>query len=54
MAAQGEQLASDSDASAWRGTEDNMDDPEEVKVVFCALDSFSYVCFLSYTTVTFG
>lgn len=29
--------------SSWGGVEDNMDDPEEVRVIFSALDSFSYV-----------
>lgn len=31
--------------SVWGGLEDNMDDPEEVRVIFSALDSFSYVWF---------
>lgn len=26
---------------AWSGVEENIDDPEEVRVIFCALDSFS-------------
>jgi hypothetical protein len=41
MAEQVEQPGLNSDATVWRGTEDSMDDPEEVRVVFCALDSFS-------------
>jgi hypothetical protein len=28
------------DDSAWGGVEDSMEDPEEVRVIFCALDSF--------------
>lgn len=28
------------DDSAWGGVEENIDDPEEIRVVFCALDSF--------------
>ena len=27
--------------SAWGGVEDNIEDPEETRVIFCALDSFS-------------
>ncbi|TWU74291.1 hypothetical protein ED733_005358 [Metarhizium rileyi] len=41
MPDQGEQPASLSEATAWCGTEDNLDDPEEVRVVFSALDAFS-------------
>lgn len=26
---------------AWSGVEETVDDPEEVRVIFCALDSFS-------------
>ncbi|KAI1370908.1 N2227-domain-containing protein [Hypoxylon crocopeplum] len=29
------------DDSQWNGVEDTIDDPEEVRVIFCALDSFS-------------
>ena len=28
------------DDSAWAGVEENADDPEEVRVIFSALDSF--------------
>jgi carnosine N-methyltransferase len=28
------------DDSAWAGVEDNAEDPEEVRVIFSALDSF--------------
>lgn len=28
------------DSAAWGGVEDNLEDPEETRVVFCALDSF--------------
>ncbi|KJK76985.1 hypothetical protein H634G_08027 [Metarhizium anisopliae BRIP 53293] len=52
MADQGEQLASSSDTTAWRGTEDSMDDPEEVKVVFYALDSFSQYPKVAHFNVT--
>lgn len=31
------------EAGAWEQVEENLDDPEEVRVIFCALDSFSYV-----------
>lgn len=30
----------DVDDSAWEGVEDNTEDPEETRVIFCALDSF--------------
>jgi hypothetical protein len=29
------------DEGTWEGLEDNLDDPEEVRVIFCAIDSFS-------------
>lgn len=35
---QGSRVAADD--SAWGGVEENIDDPEEVRVIFCALDSF--------------
>lgn len=27
-------------SSAWNGVEETTEDPEEVRVIFCALDSF--------------
>ena len=35
------QQAPPAQESSWGGVEDNMDDPEEVRVIFSALDSFS-------------
>jgi len=29
------------DDHAWSGVEESIEDPEEVRVIFCALDSFS-------------
>jgi hypothetical protein len=29
------------DETGWGGIEDSMEDPEEVRVIYCALDSFS-------------
>ena len=34
-------VAEQTDEGAWAGMENMVDDPEEVKVIFCALDSFS-------------
>lgn len=33
--------ASDPKVSQWDGIEDTADDPEEIRVIFSALDSFS-------------
>lgn len=41
LAVEGEQDAVKNESTAWGGVEDNMDDPEEVRVIFCAIDSFS-------------
>lgn len=30
----------ENDDSTWGGVEENIDDPEEIRVIFCALDSF--------------
>ena len=30
-----------SDEQGWNGVEESMEDPEELRVMFCALDSFS-------------
>jgi hypothetical protein len=29
------------DKSAWTSVDGGMDDPEEIRVIFCALDSFA-------------
>lgn len=31
------------DGGGWGGVDDQRADPEEVRVIFCALDSFAYV-----------
>lgn len=31
------------DDSQWNGVEETIDDPEEIRVIFCALDSFRLV-----------
>lgn len=31
------------DDSQWNGAEDAVDDPEELRVIFCALDSYLLV-----------
>lgn len=33
--------AADVDENAWRGVEETIEDPEERRVLFCALDSFA-------------
>ncbi|KAG5980450.1 hypothetical protein E4U55_004012 [Claviceps digitariae] len=38
--------------SCWGGLEDNMDDPEEIRVIFCALDSFSQYAKVAHFNVT--
>ncbi|EGX91483.1 N2227-like protein [Cordyceps militaris CM01] len=38
--------------SAWGGVEDNMGDPEEVRVIFSALDSFSQYAKVAHFNVT--
>jgi carnosine N-methyltransferase len=40
------------DPSAWGGVEDNVEDPEEVRVIFCALDSFSQYAKVAHFNVT--
>ncbi|KAM6516055.1 hypothetical protein FALCPG4_014240 [Fusarium falciforme] len=40
------------DDSAWGGVEDSMEDPEEVRVIFCALDSFFQYAKVSHFNVT--
>lgn len=40
-------------ASAWGGVEDNIDDDEEMRVIFCALDSFSYVLRTTFDIMAF-
>lgn len=31
------------DEGQWNGVEDAIEDPEELRVIFCALDSFRFV-----------
>ncbi|KAG5913626.1 hypothetical protein E4U42_000964 [Claviceps africana] len=38
--------------SCWGGVENNMDDPEEVRVIYCALDSFSQYAKVAHFNVT--
>ncbi|KAG6005114.1 hypothetical protein E4U54_000412 [Claviceps lovelessii] len=40
------------ESGCWGGVEDNMDDPEEVRVIFCALDSFSQYAKVAHFNVT--
>ncbi|KAI9155232.1 Carnosine N-methyltransferase [Paramyrothecium foliicola] len=40
------------DESTWGGVEDSMEDPEEVRVIFCALDSFSQYAKVAHFNVT--
>ncbi|KAH8715076.1 Carnosine N-methyltransferase [Beauveria bassiana] len=40
------------DEGVWRGVEDNMEDPEEVRVIFSALDSFSQYAKIAHFNVT--
>lgn len=35
-----QQQPEDVDGAEWGGVEENIEDPEEVRVIFCALDSF--------------
>ncbi|KAK2603788.1 hypothetical protein QQS21_003990 [Conoideocrella luteorostrata] len=37
---------------AWSGVEDNIDDPEETRVIFCALDSFSQYSKVAHFNIT--
>ncbi|KAF7542689.1 hypothetical protein G7Z17_g11359 [Cylindrodendrum hubeiense] len=46
----GGQVAADD--SAWGGVEENIDDPEEVRVIFCALDSFFQYAKVAHFNVT--
>ena len=34
------------DSSEWNGVEEAIEDPEEIRVIFCALDSFRLVVLL--------
>ncbi|KAH7309474.1 N2227-like protein-domain-containing protein [Stachybotrys elegans] len=40
------------DESTWEGVEENFEDPEEVRVIFCALDSFSQYAKVAHFNVT--
>ncbi|KAM5356419.1 hypothetical protein ACJ41O_003065 [Fusarium nematophilum] len=40
------------DDSAWGGVEENIEDPEEVRVIFCALDSFFQYDKVSHFNIT--
>ncbi|KAF7559838.1 hypothetical protein G7046_g4307 [Stylonectria norvegica] len=40
------------DEGAWGGVEENIEDPEEVRVVFCALDSFFQYAKVAHFNVT--
>ncbi|KAF4982044.1 hypothetical protein FZEAL_2294 [Fusarium zealandicum] len=40
------------DDDAWGGVEENIEDPEEVRVIFCALDSFFQYAKVSHFNVT--
>ncbi|QPG94090.1 hypothetical protein C2857_004590 [Epichloe festucae Fl1] len=40
------------EAGAWEEVEEHLDDPEEVRVIFCALDSFSQYAKVAHFNVT--
>ncbi|KAK7420025.1 hypothetical protein QQX98_003031 [Neonectria punicea] len=46
----GSEIAADD--SAWYGVEENINDPEEVRVIFCALDSFFQYAKVAHFNVT--
>ena len=39
-ASEADTMADMANQSSWEGVENNMEDPEEIRVIFCALDSF--------------